>query len=124
MKQTFKKYERLNSKKAIAALFKSKHSLFVYPFKVFFTENTSSHHQLLISIPKKNIRQAVKRNLLKRRIRESYRKNKPVIYFAGKLCNPCLNIALIYVAKEPLPYSVIEKKITVILQEIAHEVYR
>ncbi len=124
MKQTFKKYERLASKKEITGLFKSKHTLFVYPFKIFFTENQNAHHQILISIPKKNIRHAVKRNLLKRRIRESYRKNKETLYSKDALKHARLNIALIYIAKEPLPYSYIDKKINVILQEIAYEVYR
>ncbi len=124
MKQTLKKYERLASKKEIAALFKSKHTLFVYPFKVFFTGNQNTRHQILISIPKKNIRQAVKRNLLKRRIRESYRKNKTILYPHENTISSHLNIALVYIAKEPLPYAYIDKKINVILQEIAYEVYR
>ncbi len=36
--------------------------------------------QAAISVPKKNFRKAVDRNLLRRRIREAYRKNKQDLY--------------------------------------------
>jgi len=123
MKQTFKKNERLKSKKEINAVFKSKKSVFHYPLKTFYSENQDKNHKILVSVPKRNFKSAVARNLLKRRIIESYRKNKAILYVNHPL-NKYLNLAFVYVAKEPLPYAYIDKKINVILQEIANEVYR
>ena len=77
----------------------------------------------MVSIPKRNFKSAVARNLLKRRITESYRKNKAIL-LKEDAQNTFLSIAFVYVAKEPLPYAYIDKKINVILQEIANEVYR
>jgi ribonuclease P protein component len=123
MKQTFKKYERLKSKKEISELFKSKKNVFQYPIKAFYTTNKAAQHKIMVSIPKRNFKSAVTRNLLKRRIKESYRKNK-VLLLKNNEQKIFLNIAFVYVAKEPLPYVYIDKKINVILQEIANEVYR
>ena len=79
MKQSFKKYERLKSKKEISELFKSKKNIFRYPLKVFYMPNNVTNHRVLVSIPKRNFKSAVARNLLKRRITESYRKNKAIL---------------------------------------------
>lgn len=58
--------------------------------------------RLLISVPKRHFKRAVKRNLLKRRIREAYRRNKPTLP---------IDIMLIYLPAEVLDYASIEAAI-------------
>ena len=76
--QTFSKSERLCSKIAIEKLVEEGKSFHLSPFKISWLSNTeeSVPVQILISVPKRTFKRAVYRNLLKRRIREAYRKNK------------------------------------------------
>ena len=120
-RQTFKKGERLHSKKLIKYLFANGNTFFVYPFKVFFVkwpEKREFPVEVLVSVSKRKIKKAVKRNSIKRLIRESYRKNKEIVWeFPGNDDNTLL-ISFIYIADDVMEYKEIEKKIILILQRI------
>ncbi len=73
----------------------------------------------LFSIPKRNIRRANKRNLLKRRCRESFRLNKGTLFSEDTKSPLKLNIALIYSSKEVLEYKTINRAVQKILKEIS-----
>ncbi len=82
-RQTFHKSERLCRTKLISDIFENGNVFLTSLFKVswkFYSGEFESPAQIAISVPKKNIRLAVLRNLIKRRIRESYRKNKWILY--------------------------------------------
>lgn len=72
-----------------------------------------SLNKVLISVSKKNIKSAVKRNLLKRRIRESYRLNKK------QLSNSGYSIAIIYVDNKILKFKQIDDFIKKVLKNIS-----
>jgi ribonuclease P protein component len=84
--QTLTKQERVCSRIVIDKLFKGgkSHSLSAYPLRVVYMlqrndENTDVRQpklQFLVSVPKKCFKRAVKRNRVKRQVREAYRKNK------------------------------------------------
>lgn len=120
----FRKYERLCGKAQIESLFVEGRSFSVYPFKVickFSEPEPGNPAKILISVPKKNFRHAVTRNLIRRRIREIYRKHKPGFYQnLRKLNSKCL-FALIYNSKQVLKSSELEPKIIVILQRLNQE---
>jgi len=107
-KFTFRKEERLNKEIWIQELFTKGSSFHLYPFKVLFLPHPDPQYpvsQVLISVSKRNFKRAVDRNLIKRRIREAYRLNKPENSASHKWL-----IAYIYVAKEILPSEVIHEK--------------
>lgn len=63
-------------------------------------EDTASASRIMISVPKKLFKRAVKRNLLKRRIRESWRRQKHDLHIEGSA-----DILFMYSAKDILDYG-------------------
>ncbi len=76
---TLSKAERLCKKLIIDRLFAGGNkSMLAYPLRVVYmpVEAGEESVSMLISVPKKRFRRAVKRNRVKRQVREAYRKNK------------------------------------------------
>ncbi len=120
----FNKNERLCSKVLIDNLFDKGQSFSIYPFRVLWLPADFEMlypAQIMISVPKKNFKHAVTRNLLRRRIKEAYRRNKDDFYQnLGQLNMKCM-LALIYTGREVMASSVLEPKIIVILQRLIQE---
>ncbi|MDW8296149.1 MAG: ribonuclease P protein component [Raineya sp.] len=116
MNQKLPKSEILRSKKVIQELFQANSSFFyAYPLQIRWLQRTPENQestlqpnfpQVLFVVSKKKIKKAVTRNLIRRRLREVYRKNKS--NFSEKL-SKIQYLAIIYIAKEALPYKEIEK---------------
>ena len=123
--QTFTKNERLCGKTTIDNLFENgssiKHSLFRL---VWNTEefDDDAIAKTLIVVPKKNIKNAASRNVLKRRIREAFRIYKSALYTKIKSKKQQLAIAIIYQEQEIFPYKVIEEEIKLILGRLNEEI--
>lgn len=106
---TLKKGERLCSTKLIERLFKEGESFLQYPLKFVFlpTELPSKFPaQVGFSVSKRNFKRAVKRNRIKRLLRESYRLNKNLLY---EELNQPVSIFIIYIGKALPRYSEIER---------------
>ena len=96
------KYERICKEKDIQALFDKGHGFSVYPYRVIFLfrhdERRPVTVRLLVSVSKKRFHHAVKRNRVKRLIRESWRRNKAALYEICEKDNISLDVALVYTA--------------------------
>lgn len=122
--QTFRKEERLSKEKIIDQLFKKGKSFSIYPIRIVWLETdlaTDVPVQVLISIPKKRIRKAVDRNLLKRRIREVYRKNKSSLYDLLNKSDCKCALGIVYTSSEIALYHELERKIILSLQRLQTE---
>ena len=112
---TFKKEERLKSRKAIERLFKEGESFGAYPLRVVFMEMEERKSdfpvQFTVSVAKKKFKSAVARNRIKRKIREAWRLNKNWLYKKLEGEENQYAFMIIYSAKEDLPYEVIEKSV-------------
>ena len=81
---TLNKDERLCSKKLIERLFAGGNKSFpTFPLRVVYMplspEENTADASILNSVPKKRFKHAVKRNHVKRQIREAYRVNKHIL---------------------------------------------
>lgn len=124
LKPTFPKEERLHSKKLIDNLFKEGDSFFTYPFKVLYLKKNSLEKppvQVLITVSKRNIKQAVDRNKVKRLIREAFRLNKSGLQQHLKSKDRQLLIGLIYTDRNIQSFTKIESKIILILQRLIEQ---
>jgi ribonuclease P protein component len=117
---TFSKKERLNNKQRISDLFNSGNIFIQEPFQVIWTasQQEEGNIELLVSVPKKNVKLSSKRNVIKRMIKESYRLNNKNLYNKVSKETQALCLAIIYLKKEIYPYSIIEKKINLILERL------
>jgi len=117
----FSKHEKLKSKKTIDLLFSKGKSFNSNPIRVVYLNKqdlTTIPANVGVAVPKKNIKLAVNRNLIKRRIREAYRLNNHT--FKSKLIKNeiGLDLMFIYNSKQILSYNEIEDKIKVILTRL------
>ncbi len=111
---TLPKKERLCGKRGISLLLaKGKHGT-VRSFRYLFLSGTGAEsNRILISVPKKLFKRAVKRNLLKRRIRESFRKQKQCL-----AVQQGVDILFTYSTKEILSYEEIYDTVGQIIQKV------
>ena len=84
-------------------------------YKCLVRDDGDAVSRILISVPKRSFKRAVKRNLLKRRIRESYRLQKELLP-AG------MDIAFIYVSREVLSFEEVYSSMTAALTAAAQQV--
>ncbi|WP_316737641.1 ribonuclease P protein component [Pedobacter aquatilis] len=112
---TFRKEERLCSRKHLELLFKNGSSFLLYPFRVsyiFIEDKIDVPVQVVINVPKKRYKRAVDRNLLKRRIREAYRLNKlEKFYVLLPEDKGLLLFSIQFVGKDKYEFAFIEKKL-------------
>ena len=127
-RHTFRKAERLCSKKHIEALFAGDNrSLTAYPLRAVYTETenekivNSKSVSLLISVSKRHFKHAVDRNRAKRLIREAYRLNKGLL-LDHLPEDTQLDLAFIWMSDELCDYAIIETKMKTLLQRIVEKI--
>jgi len=118
--QKLSKTEIINHKRKIDQLFKIGNRFLINEFQVVYStpKNSDNWLNILISVPKKKIKLACTRNLLKRRIREVIRKKKEKFILELKHKNQHINVAFIYNSEKVITYKEIEIKINLILQRL------
>lgn len=117
------KDEKLCSRKAVDLLFSDGKSLMAFPLRAAYRLRPQHERrpvQFLISIPKKRIRKAVNRVLLRRRTREAYRLNRRELLLQPlRQTGWGVDIAFVYLDSTPAPYEVINEKMISLLNRIA-----
>ena len=122
---SFSKIEHLCGEKRITRLYTQGDAFIAYPVRVVFLIEPKSDTEpasVLISVPKKRFKRAVKRNRLKRLIREAYRLNKQELIEKLEEKQLQIHIAFNYVSDDELDFVSIEKKIKLSLQKLIDKV--
>ncbi len=119
--ETFQKSEKLCSRKIITSLFDEGNIFYTPLFKVVWQISPfllPSPAQVAFSVSKKGFRHAVSRNLLKRRMREAYRKNKCILY--NYLDHGKLQIVFVVIYREDTvsDFIAIEKSMQEVLEKL------
>ena len=125
MPNTLCKSERLDKKKVIEKMFAGgSHSFSVFPLRVVYlpVEGLEAPVSILVSVSQRRFKRAVKRNRVKRQIREAYRKNKHELLQALQDKEQQFAVAFIYLS-DRLPDSVvIEERMKTALARIREQV--
>lgn len=114
---TFSKSERLYKRSLIEELFSNENRSFVsYPLRVIFMpmEEADAPTAILISVSKRKFKLAVRRNRVKRQIREAYRLNKSLLNTDKHWL-----IAFIYLSDALVPSITIVNSVQYALKRIA-----
>ena len=120
----FPKNQKLCNEKAIERLFENGKSLTEKPFRIIYNIDNNNEDvflKALIVVPKKRVRLASDRNVIKRRVKEAYRLQKIELEKYLKSNNHQLNLAIIYQKHEILDYKLIEVKIKLLLSRLKEE---
>lgn len=132
---TMHKSERLHHRSLVEALFRSGGSLYDYPLRLVwravdadtlaagFRDTTPpgiAALQMMVTIPKKKRRHAIDRVLMRRRIREAYRRMRLPLrrYVSESDTIRTLSIAIIYQASENLSQVEIDLRIGKLLEKL------
>ncbi len=121
-KRTFSAKEHLKSRKEISRIFTD--GIFLYSDFLILKYLPGEHqktHKLAVSVPKRLFKSAVIRNKLKRRIKESYRLNKHILYGYSEKSNTFFNFLIIYKHKDIVSYQMIEEHLLILLNKLIEQ---
>lgn len=125
-KNTLCKEERLHGRDAVEKLFKDagSRSMVAFPVRVVYVlappqTDTCVNTRMLVSVPKRQFKRAVKRNRVKRQVREAYRKHKHgLIEAVSRIGEQHLSLAFVWLDSKLYDTSVVEKKVEKLLLRI------
>ena len=117
---TFRKSERLCNKKLTKELYLKGDSYTEEFLRIVYNKSffNSDFLKVQIIVPKRNVVSAVKRNRIKRQIREAVRKNKYFLIQHLREKEICLNCAILYQVKQQKSSAIIEEKIISLFQRL------
>ena len=129
--KTSGKKEKLVSKKTIDALFSggNSRSMSAYPLRVVFMRKERNEAeepaQVMVSVSKRHFKRAVKRNRVKRQIREAYRLNKHLLHEAlEQKKDIAVAMAFIWQSDELAETALITEKMQSLLGRMAEKISR
>ncbi|HBZ26746.1 MAG TPA: ribonuclease P protein component [Rikenellaceae bacterium] len=114
---SFEKSDRLCSQRRISEIFRTGSVLFNHPLKVLYLPNDTQLSRVVISVPKGLFKRAVKRNQIKRQIREILRK----AHFRD-FTTTGVDLCLLFIGKEIPDYKFLNEKIKDVLGKISKRV--
>ena len=117
----FPKKQRLCSESVIKEMFYSGQSFTTSNLRVVWKEDNNKDEMAvrsIIVVPKKKFRLAVKRNIIRRRMKEVYRLNKFDLEKMLQVKKLKLSVAIIYQSRKILNYKTVEEEIKLIFERL------
>lgn len=125
MANTLHKSERLSSKKQIEKMFAGgARSFSLFPLRVIYLPmpELEVSAAILVSVSKRYFKRAVKRNRVKRQVREAYRTQKHLLTDVLQQHGQRMAIGFLYLSNELVESSLITERMRTALQRIAERV--
>ena len=122
---SFAKSEHLCGEKRITRLFTQGDAFIAYPLRVVYLIEPKKDVEpasVMVSVPKKRFKRAVKRNRLKRLMRESYRLNKHELIEILNEKQLQIHVAFNYVSDDVLDFAAVEKKMKIAIQRLIDKI--
>jgi ribonuclease P protein component len=124
MDNHFPKSEKLCSDTKFQVIFSKGNSFLVFPFRVSFISEEytqGSPVQIAFGVPRRTFKRAVKRNYIKRRMRECWRLQKePLLMLAGEK-KLQLSVFATYLAKDYTDFNIMFTKMGMAIGRIMAE---
>jgi len=122
MPYTFRKTERLNRKKIIEKMFQGgvSRSFTVFPLRVvyLFPDDQQVPLSMMVSVSKHRFKHAIKRNRVKRQVREAWRLQKQSLVDILVEQHKHLAVAFIYLSEELQPTALISKQMELAISKL------
>ena len=126
MANTFKKEERLCSRRLIDQLYAEGHRLMAFPYSVqwLVTDSDSNRGpcQVMIVAPKRKFKHAVDRNHVRRLTRECYRLRKQALYDFLQDHGISIVFSMVYVHNEIMPFDQLGHKMDKLLTALEKDI--
>jgi len=112
---SFPKAMRITRKSQLDLLFSSGKSFIAYPLRVIFVKREKTEGEdlsVLVSVSKRKFKRAVKRNRIKRLLRETFRQQRHELEIALQPLPFSLDVAFLYLKSELSDYAEISQSMT------------
>ena len=123
---TYRRAERLKSRKIIQTLFREGKAFSVFPYKVFFRLDQRPHPdspvQAGFAVSARTFPRASDRNRIKRLGREAWRKQKEALYRLLEQQGRGMQVFFVYTGRERVTYQTVYDKFSVILASLIREI--
>lgn len=122
MSFSYPKKEKLKSQKLMDQLFSEGKSVSAFPLRMVYIKtkfNDDVQFKTGVSVSKKNFKNAVDRNRIKRLLREAFRLNKSV-YFNN--ISESYALMILYISKDGTDFDSIETKMKLLLDAFSKKV--
>ena len=118
----YSKKDKLKSQKVIETLFSEGESITVFPLRLVYLKTDFEDESTLktgVSVSKRNFKNAVDRNRIKRLLRETFRLNKSA-YF-NNICDSYA-LMILYISKSGKDFESVDKKMKQLLEAFVKKV--
>lgn len=131
-RNTLRKEERLHGFNATEELFNNtgSRSMVAFPLRLVYVLKDSENPdgtrvRMMVSVPKRHFKRAVKRNRVKRQVREAYRKNKHQLCdIVAETTGKDLSMAFIWLADSLMDSQKVEQKVVNLLTRVQEKLER
>lgn len=116
--------ERIKNREIFDQVFKNGYVIKKYPLKVIWSyaeKNEEVPAKMGVCVSRRRFKQAVRRNYIKRRIKEAYRQNKTKLSHFLEENNWHLYIVVVYVSDKLAEYERIEERMNEALDELMRQ---
>jgi len=125
---SYRKEEKLKSRKLLDELFAAGNTVAAFPIKIFYMKMAEGPFdfplKVGVGVSSRYFKHATDRNRIKRLLRESYRLNKLILHDFVKDSNKQLVIFFLYTGKELPEYSLVTEKMKLVIGKLIENIER